>query len=99
VPDEGPAAPGARLEATLRAAEEFIQGQDTAVQAKLGALLKVFESGAVFRYCRRFSRLSARLDAYLRAWRRSPVQRLRFGFSGLRNLILLTFCTQPEHGA
>ncbi len=97
VPGEGPSAPGARSEATVRVAERFVQGQDTAVRAKLGLLLKVLDWGAVFRYGARFARLSAaNQDAYLRAWERSPVQSLRFGFSSLRNLVLLAFYTQPE---
>ena len=97
VPGEAPSAPGAGSEATVRAAEQFVQGQDAAVRAKLGLLLKVFDWGAVFRYGARFTRLStARQDRYLRAWERSPVQSFRFGFSSLRNLILLAFYTQPE---
>jgi len=97
VPDEGVNAPGARSEATVRAAEQFVQGQDTAVRAKLDVLLKVFDWGAVLRYGARFRRLSAaNQDAYLRVWERSPVQSLRFGFSSLRNLVLLAFYTQPE---
>ena len=97
VPSEGPTAPGARSQATVRAAEHFVQGQEAAARAKLGLLLKVFEWGAVFRYGARFARLSAaNQDAYLRAWESSPVQSFRFGFSSLRNLVLLTFYTQPE---
>jgi hypothetical protein len=97
VPDEGVSAPGARSEATVRTAEQFVQGQDTAVRAKLEVLLKVFDWGAVLRYGARFRRLSAaNQDAYLRVWERSPVQSLRFGFSSLRNLVLLSFYTQPE---
>jgi len=97
VPGERPNAPGARSETTVRAAEQFVQGQDTALRAKLGLLLKVFDYGAVLRYGARFRRLSAaNQDAYLRAWERAPVQGLRFGFSSLRNLVLLAFYTQPE---
>ena len=81
----------------MRAAEQFVQGQDTALQAKLGLLLKVIDYGAVLRYGARFRRLSAaNQDAYLQAWERAPVQSLRFGFSSLRNLVLLAFYTQPE---
>ncbi len=94
VPDEGPNAPGAGSEATVRAAEQFVQGQEATVRAKLALLLKVFEWGAVFRYGARFARLStANQDAYLRAWESSPVPSFRFGFSSLRNLVLLTFYT------
>ncbi len=83
VPSEGPTAAGARSQATVR--------------AKLALLLKAFEWGAVFRYGARFARLSAaNQDAYLRAWESSPVQSFRFGFSSLRNLVLLAFYTQPE---
>lgn len=97
VPGEGPNAPGARSEVIVRAAEQFVQGQETAARAKLGLLLRVFDWGATLRYGARFTRLSAvNQDAYLRAWERSPVQSLRFGFSSLRNLVLLAFYTQPE---
>ncbi len=97
VPSEGPTAPGATSQATVREAEHFVRGQEATVRAKLALLLKVFEWGAVFRYGARFARLSAaNQDAYLQAWESSPVQTFRFGFSSLRNLVLLAFYTQPE---
>jgi hypothetical protein len=97
VPGEGLGATGAGSETTLRAAEQFLQGQDAAVRAKLGLLLSVLDWGAAFRYGARFSRLSAaNQDAYLQAWEKSAVQTLRFAFSSLRNLVLLAFYTQPE---
>lgn len=97
VPAEGLGAPGAGSEATLQAAEEFVQGQEAAVRAKLGLLLRVFEWGALFRFGARFTRLAAAVQSdYLRAWQLSPIQTLRFGFSSLRNLALLAFYTRPE---
>ena len=97
VPHEGPTAPGATSPTTVRVAEKFVQAQDTAVRVKLGLLLMVFDWGAILRYGARFTRLSAaHQEAYLRAWERSPLQSLRFGFSSLRNLVLLAFYTQPE---
>lgn len=97
VPDEGPSAPGAGSDATVRTAEEFVQGQEGGVRAKLGLLLRAFEWGTFFRYGARFSRLpAAAQNAYIRAWQSSPIQSLRFGFSSLRNLALLAFYTQPE---
>lgn len=97
IPSEGSSAPDARLEAAVCAAEQFVQGQDAAVRAKLSLLLKALDWGAVFRYGARFTRLpTTKQDAYLHAWESSPVQSLRFGFSSLRNLVLLAFYTQPE---
>ncbi len=97
VPGEGGNAPGAGSEEVVRVAEQFVQGQETAVRAKLGLLLKVFDWCAALRYGARFTHLSAvNQDAYLRAWERCPVQSFRFGFSSLRNLVLLAFYTQPE---
>ncbi len=97
VPGEGPGAPGARSEATLRAAEMFLEGQDRSVKKKLALLLKVFEWGSVLKFGRRFTRLRAESqDAYLRAWEFSRLQLFRFAFSSLRNLILVSFYTQLE---
>jgi len=96
-PREGAGAPGAGSELTLQAAEQFLQGQEETVRAKLGVLLKVFEWGALLFFGRRFTRLAAaKQDVYLRAWEHSQVQTFRFGFSSLRNLALLAFYTQPE---
>jgi len=96
-PREGADAPGAGSESTLQAAEQFLQGQEETVRAKLGVLLKVFEWGALFFFGKRFTRLAAaKQDLYLHAWEHSPVQTFRFGFSSLRNLALLAFYTQPE---
>ncbi len=97
VPSEGPGVPGARSEATLRAAEMFLEGQDRSVKKKLALLLKVFEWGSVLKFGRRFTRLRAESqDAYLHAWEFSKLQLFRFAFSSLRNLILVSFYTQLE---
>ncbi|MGO9271464.1 MAG: gluconate 2-dehydrogenase subunit 3 family protein [Terriglobia bacterium] len=96
-PRESAGAPGAGSELTLQAAEQFLQGQEETVRAKLGVLLKVFEWGALFFFGRRFTRLpAAKQDLYLHVWEHSRVQTFRFGFSSLRNLALLAFYTQPE---
>jgi hypothetical protein len=96
-PRDGAGTPGAGSELTLAAAEQFLQGQEDTVRAKLGVLLRVFEWGAVFFFGTRFTRLAAaKQDAYLHAWEHSAVQTLRFGFSSLRNLALLAFYTRPE---
>jgi len=97
VPEEGPGAPGAKSDATVAAAELFLASQDEAARSKLGLLLKVFEWGAAFRFGRRFTHLPAgEQDAYMQAWERSRIQLLRFGFSSLRNLVLLSFYTRPD---
>ncbi len=100
VPDEGAPSPGANSDATLTAAEKFLADQDEATRAKLRLLLRVFEWRAVLRFGKRFSHLSAeKQDAYLRAWQNSRLQLFRFGFSSLRNLVLLSFYTRPESWA
>ena len=97
VPREGDGTPGGGSESTLQAAEQFLEGQEETVRAKLRVLLKVFEWGALFFFGRRFTRLpAAKQDVYLRVWEQSQVQTFRFGFSSLRNLVLLAFYTQPE---
>ena len=96
VPDEGPLAPGANSQRTLEVAELFVQSQDERTRAKLRLLLRIFEWGAVLRFGRPFSRLPAKKqDAYLRAWEFSRLQLFRFGFSSLRNLVLVSFYAQP----
>jgi hypothetical protein len=99
-PEEGPAyagEPGAKSDATVAVAELFLASQDEGTRSKLRLLLKVFEWGAAFRFGRRFTRLpAATQDAYMQAWERSPIQLFRFGFSSLRNLVLLSFYTRPE---
>lgn len=100
IPAEGPLAPGAKSEATLQAAEVFVQSQDESVRKKLAVLLSFFEWGAVFKFGRRFSHLPAqKQDAYLRAWEFSRLQLFRFGFSSVRNLVLISFYTQPTSWA
>jgi len=60
-------------------------------------LLNIFEWMAVFRYGARFTRLAAaKQDAYLRGWESSPFHLFRFGFASLRNLVLVSFYTQPQ---
>ncbi len=97
VPDEGLSDPGAKSRATLQTAESFLRAQVESVQAKFALLLKVFEWGAVLRFGRRFTRLPGRKqDAYLRSWEFSRLQLFRFGFSSLRNLVLVAFYTREE---
>ncbi len=98
--EEGPASPGANSDAVLAAAEKFLADQDEATRAKLRLLLRVLEWRAVLRFGKRFSRLSTEnQDACLRAWQNSRLQLFRFGFSSLRNLVLLSFYTRPESWA
>ncbi len=100
VPAGGPESSGANSDATLAAAEKFLADQDEATRAKLRLLLRVFEWRTVLRFGKPFSRLSAeKQDAYLRAWQNSRLQLFRFGFSSLRNLVLLSFYTRPESWA
>jgi len=97
VPDEGAGAPGANSDATVAAAELFLASQDEAARSKLRLLFKVFEWGAAFKFGRRFTRLPAgKQDTYMQAWERSRIQLFRFGFSSLRNLVLLSFYTRPD---
>lgn len=97
VPDEGADAPGARSDATVAAAELFLASQDEATRSKLRLLLRVFEWGAAFKFGRRFTLLPAgEQDTYMQAWERSRIQLFRFGFSSLRNLVLLSFYTRPD---
>jgi len=97
VPEEGPGAPGAKSDATVAAAELILASQDEATRSKLRLLLKAFEWGATVKFGQRFTRLpAAKQDAYLQAWERSRIQLFRFGFSSLRNLVLLSFYTRPE---
>jgi hypothetical protein len=97
VPDEGERAPGAASQATLDAAETFVASQDETTRQKLRLLFHVFEWGAVLRFGKRFTRLpGVKQDAYLRAWEVSKLQLLRFGFSSLRNLVLISFYTHPD---
>ena len=97
VPDEGAQASGARSEATLEVAEIFLGSQDESVRRKLALLLKVFEWGAVLRHGHRFTHLPGEeQDAYLRAWEFSRFQIFRFAFSSVRNLVFVSFYTQPE---
>ncbi len=96
VPAEG-GEPGAKAESTLRTAEAFLADQDEGTRAKLGMLLTVFEWTAILRFGRPFTRLSAaKQDIYLRAWESSRYQLFRFGFASLRNLVLVSFYTQPS---
>ena len=100
VPDEAPQAPGASSAATLTAAERFLADQDEATRARLRLLLRVFEWRAVLRFGKRFSSLSAEKQAaYLRAWQNSRLKLFRFGFSSLRNLVLISFYTRSESWA
>jgi hypothetical protein len=97
VPDEGPGAPGAESDATVAAAESFLASQDEGARTKLRLLLKVFEWGPAFKCGRRFTLLPAgEQNSYMQAWERSRIQLFRFGFSSLRNLVLLSFYTRPD---
>ncbi len=97
VPEEGPATPGAHSSPMLETATAFLASQDAGVQAKLKALLRVFEWLAVLRHGKPFTRLAAeKQDAYLRSWETSRLQLFRFGFASVRNLVLVSFYTQAQ---
>ena len=97
IPGEGLHAPGPSSEAILRTAEAFMADQDESTRRKLGMLLRGFEWAAALRFGTRFTRLPAlRREIYLRAWEFSRLQLSRFAFSSLRNLVLISFYTQPR---
>ncbi len=76
----------------------MLMAQSPSVLRRIRLLLCALEWGAIPRYARPFSRLRAeQQDRYLRAWEQSSVPLLRFGFSALRNLILVAFYSQPEN--